>query len=299
MVNTVKFSEFAQASLGNATNSLVGVTSSSGGVNMQVPSPLSWDTSARPISPVAGTFGYNSSLSQLEFWNGVTWIQLASGGSGTVSLGAQNEVAYYPANGTTIDGLTTANNAGLFSNGTGVPSMVVATGTGAPVRNTSPTLVTPTLVVASATSMEFSSTAGIIGSTTNDSANAGSVGEYQPSVISLSSAVTLTTLTPADLTSLVLHAGDWDIWGNITIRSSLFTISVYSGWLNTVSITQPDSSLSFTDQFSGSLLSQASITAPSRRFSFSSPTTIYLSAQATFSGGTVNMCGGLYARLRR
>lgn len=52
------------------------------------------------------------------------------------------------------------------------------TGSGALVFATSPTLVTPTLGAASATSIAFTSTTGVIGTTTNDDAATGSVGEY-------------------------------------------------------------------------------------------------------------------------
>lgn len=31
-------------------------------------------TSGRPGSPVAGTMGFNSTTSQMEYWNGSTWI---------------------------------------------------------------------------------------------------------------------------------------------------------------------------------------------------------------------------------
>lgn len=44
------------------------------------------------------------------------------GGSGTVSAGTANQLGVYAASGTTISGLTTANNAVLVTNGSGVPS---------------------------------------------------------------------------------------------------------------------------------------------------------------------------------
>ena len=44
------------------------------------------------------------------------------GGSGTVSSGTANQIGVYASSGTTISGLTTANNAVLVTNGSGVPS---------------------------------------------------------------------------------------------------------------------------------------------------------------------------------
>lgn len=47
----------------------------------------------------------------------------SGGGSGTVDSGTENELAYYAADGTTVSGLTTANNGVLVTNGSGVPSI--------------------------------------------------------------------------------------------------------------------------------------------------------------------------------
>ena len=49
------------------------------------------------------------------------WTSLL--GSGTVSAGTANQLGYYAANGTTISGLTTANNGLLVTNGSGAPSI--------------------------------------------------------------------------------------------------------------------------------------------------------------------------------
>ena len=88
--------------------------------------------------------------------------------SGTVTSSTQNNLAYYAANGTVVSGLATANNSGLLTNGSGVPAWVTVTGTGAPVLATSPTLITPTLGVATATSLKFSGNNGLIDSNGNE-----------------------------------------------------------------------------------------------------------------------------------
>lgn len=71
--------------------------------------------------------------------------QLTGSGSGTVSSGLINELAYYAAAGTVVSGLAIVNSAGLTTTAGGVPTWVAYTGTGAPVLATSPTLVTPLL----------------------------------------------------------------------------------------------------------------------------------------------------------
>lgn len=83
-----------------------------------------------------------------------TW-QTNGSGSGTVNAGLINQLAWYTANGTAVSGLTTAINSGLVTNGSGVPAWVTATGTGAPVLANTPTLITPNLGVATATSIKL------------------------------------------------------------------------------------------------------------------------------------------------
>jgi hypothetical protein len=87
--------------------------------------------------------------------NGLEW-GTAGSGSGTVASGDQYQLAYYPAAGTTVDGLDASGTAGYFlkSGGTaGAPEWQAVTGTGNVVLANSPSLVTPTLGVASATSI--------------------------------------------------------------------------------------------------------------------------------------------------
>jgi hypothetical protein len=68
-----------------------------------------------------------------------------------------------------------------------------STGTVNFVGSTSPTLVTPILGAATATSVTFSpTTGGIVGTTTNDNAGAGKVGEFISSVITTGATVTFT-----------------------------------------------------------------------------------------------------------
>lgn len=61
----------------------------------------------------------------------------------------------YSSSANTVTGLATVNSAGLLTSAGGVPGWVAYTGTGAPVLATSPTLVTPILGVAAATSINF------------------------------------------------------------------------------------------------------------------------------------------------
>lgn len=61
----------------------------------------------------------------------------------------------YSSSANTVGQITTANSSGLLTNGSGVPAWVTVTGTGAPVLATSPTLTTPNIGAATATSINF------------------------------------------------------------------------------------------------------------------------------------------------
>jgi hypothetical protein len=168
-----------------------------------------------------------------------------------------------------------------------------ATGTGNFVGSTSPTLVTPTLGAATATSVTFSpTTGGIVGTTTNDNAGAGKVGEIISSVITSGAPVTFSTTVTKDLTSIALTAGDWDVWGNYLLSDS--TTAQCTAWTNSASATLPDSSVRCTIAPLGASTA-VGMAVPYQRYSLSGNTTIYISANLTFSGsGTV--VGGIYAR---
>lgn len=78
--------------------------------------------------------------------DGTNWSSQPSEGTGTVSSGLINQLAWYAAAGTTVSGLTIVNSAILTTTSGGVPTWVAYTGTGAPVRGTSPSITTPTIV---------------------------------------------------------------------------------------------------------------------------------------------------------
>lgn len=61
---------------------------------------------------------------------------------------------------------------------------------------------------------------GILGTTTNDNANAGSVGQFIESVITAAAPVAVVSGTPKTLMSIVLTAGDWSVSGQGAISST-------------------------------------------------------------------------------
>lgn len=179
------------------------------------------------------------------------------------------------------------------------------TGTGnTMVLSTSPTLVTPTLGAASATSVSFSSTSGIIGTTTNNNAAAGSVGELISSVILSGSAVSLTTATPANVTSISLTAGDWDVWAELWLSANAATlVTNISTGISQTSATLPTTPADGTSRSDDPTSYGAGLvpTLPvaSCRISLASTTTVYFVVNATFTVNTLAAYGKIQARRRR
>lgn len=179
--------------------------------------------------------------------------------------------------------------ASLVNLGLGVP-----TGTGNVVRQTSPTLVTPNLGVATATSLTFSPTTnGIVGTTTANNASAGFVGELISSSVLAASSVFLTSGIAGDVTSISLSAGDWNLWGKVTLNFSSSGSQAF-GWISLVSATVPDASLiSGQSQLA---TTQIGITVPFVRVSVAGPTTVFLTAFGIFGAGTGRASGNIFAR---
>lgn len=134
-----------------------------------------------------------------------------------------------------------------------------------------------------------SSTAGIVGTTTNDNANAGSVGEYQTNT---ASGVALTNTVYTNVTTLSLSAGDWDVEGFCAYGGTGTGITASVCGINTVSATNPGGPNSVT-QFVNSLSQQITWVT---RVSLSATTTVYLGSQANYTGGSVTASGWIRAR---
>jgi len=141
-----------------------------------------------------------------------------------------------------------------------------------------------------------SSTAGIVGTTTNDGANAGSVGEY---ATNSASGVSMTSGTPATVTSVSLTAGDWDVSGAITYSpAASTTVSSIATGISTVAATLPANN---TGAYNLLVLTFATGSAQVHgtqvvRVSVASTTTVYLVGSVTFGVSTLTANGFIRAR---
>lgn len=203
---------------------------------------------------------------------------------------------------------TSAQLAGVISDETGSGSLVFGT---------SPTINTPTIsggtvnnatigqstpLAGSFTTLSAtgnftpSQTNGIVGTTTNNNANAGSVGEFTPNT---ATAVSLTNATSANITSISLTAGDWDVSGVVhVIPAGTTVVSGYNIGISTTSATLGDDTTQFSDSgFTKSAGFGGRYVTPVVRISVASTTTVYLVGQVNFTTSTCTANG--YIRARR
>lgn len=138
------------------------------------------------------------------------------------------------------------------------------------------------------------------GTTTNDSASTGYVGEVVLSTVSLVNYPT--TATWGDLTSISLTAGDWDI-AAITQQTTPGTMTGETRL--GISVTSGNSTTGLTIGYNRLTFANATATAdsgssiPMYRLSLASTTTVYLKYYAEYSSGTPKASGTIIARRRR
>lgn len=140
-----------------------------------------------------------------------------------------------------------------------------------------------------------SQTGGIVGTTTNNNATAGSVGEL---LSNSTSGTSLTNLTGANATSVSLTAGDWDVecTTSFTLGGTTTATAFWSG-INTTSatISATIGTTSVMEMPTQTGLPEV-LASPVVRESLASTTTVYCVAQASFGVSTVTVAGFLRAR---
>ncbi len=145
--------------------------------------------------------------------------------------------------------------------------------------------------------------AAFAGTATNNNASAGDVGEVIASTIATGSSVSLSTGTPANVTSVSLTAGDWDCTGVVdyTFGGTTSYTQVAQG-ISTTSAT-----LGAQDTYTQFETVAAVPTAafdpawavPTVRQSLAGTTTVYLVAKGTFTVSTLKAYGTIRCRRMR
>jgi hypothetical protein len=142
------------------------------------------------------------------------------------------------------------------------------------------------------------------GTTTNDNAAAGQVGEYITANLASGSPITMTTSgTSYNITSISLTAGDWDVSGNASINANNATgATAIIAWVSSTSAAAPASGtdgIASVSTATSSVLGAATLATGDRRFSLAAPATIYLSGLWFGAAQTVTAYGTIRARRAR
>jgi hypothetical protein len=218
-------------------------------------------------------------------FNGSVWQRVEGGAN-------LNGVDLSVSGTTTLSGLTASTALALDANKNVVS--VTNTGTGNNVLQTAPTLVgdvtlsTGNLVIGTAGK-------GIQGTTTNNNADAGVVGEYVSSTVLTGSAVTINYGgSGVPVTSISLTAGDWDVtgWVGYNIGAGSVVTYLIQGTSTSNTLINGESSNVFNQIAS----TGPQIPIPIQRFSIASTTTIYLSSATGGSGTALTAYGTIRAR---
>lgn len=148
-----------------------------------------------------------------------------------------------------------------------------------------------------------SQTNGIVGTTTDNNAVAGSVGEVIESNVQVGSAVSLTSGATSDVTSIVLTPGDWDVTGNAVLKTTATTsVTFIAGSITTVAATH-NSNNGFRISSPAHAPGTADLggACPARRIQVATATTttVYLNATGTFTVSTLVAYGYVSARRAR
>jgi hypothetical protein len=124
-----------------------------------------------------------------------------------------------------------------------------------------------------------------VGVIDGSNAPAGIVGEYLQAVLTSPNQITLGNNIGANVVSLTLTAGDWDVEAQLTVVAG--TATVWYGAISTTSATIPAGSASFGRPYVSLAIAGGSLGLPRFRYSITASTTVYLVAQAAAaSGGT-------------
>ena len=235
-----------------------------------------WNRTGGASSNALVLAGSPTGTGQIPIFNGSAWNSV--GISGDASLNASGALTVTKSSGNAFAAMAfQAANAVAISGGN--------------INGTAIGTITP-------------STGVFVGVNTNSDAAAGQIGEYISSTISSGAPVTLSNATPANITSISLTAGDWDVWGEVSFTpAGTTTATAYSCGVSTTSATLPTAPAGgaiFTLQGLSFSAGQAqNFPCGKTCIKLAVTTTVYLVAQATFAVSTLTAYGFIGARRPR
>jgi hypothetical protein len=233
----------------------------------------------------------NWGIGDLATFNGSVWQRVEGGAD-------LNGVNLSVSGTSTLSGLTASTALALDASKNVVS--VTNTGTGNNVLATAPTLVND-VTLSTGNLVIGTSGKGIQGTTTNNNAAAGVVGEYVSSTVAPASLIALTSPTAADITSISLTAGDWDVagivgFGGISGTSVVALVGANAG--SSSGGIGPSIGIQVLMNDSTQISTVADMTAalPVYRYSLAATTTMYLVVRAIYTTGSIGAYGTISAR---
>lgn len=243
-------------------------------------------------------------------WTGQ--LGLTRGGTGSSLTASNGGIFYSTASATAILAGTATAQQLLLSGASTIPQWSTST---YPLTNAVNTLLYASsanvmaalstanygvLVTSSSGVPSISSGGQIPGTRTNDAGSTGNIGEYI--YAQNTSGQALSTGTPANVTSISLTAGDWDITGCLVANAGgTTTVSYFLGSASITSATlDPNFNYEFTAGFGLTVTGANPAGAiPTIRVSLSTTTTVYLVAQSGFGISTMSATGFIAGRRAR
>lgn len=149
-----------------------------------------------------------------------------------------------------------------------------------------------------------SSGSHIVGVADNSDAATGDIGEVIPAALAQGSLITLTTNTPANVTSIILTPGDWEITGVVDYLPAATTTVIslqQASSTTTANFDGTQDADSVSALCGGVPNSQMRLPIPTRRIQVSGPAsvTVYLVTRAIFGTSTLKAWGSINARRMR
>lgn len=174
---------------------------------------------------------------------------------------------------------------GLFASGFGLfgaPNSNGGTGTGVPVLQNSPTIITP----------------NIIGITNGSNAAAGSVGEVITGTVASDAAVAMVDGQAKDFTHIALTAGDWDIYAVGILTGAIADSVIQTIFIGTASGNNTTGQDTAANTVFLNAFTATNITGTIHyRVNITSPTTYYL--KGIVSAVNISAYGTIQARRAR
>ncbi|MDE1171244.1 MAG: hypothetical protein PW734_08580 [Verrucomicrobium sp.] len=265
-------------------------------------------TNVLTVSRATGAAAFSGAVSAASFSGSgaglsshtVPLSSLAAGSATNGQVLAFNGSSWAPGAGAAIA------STGALLKGNGSGGAVAATaGSDYPGLGTANTFTTNQTVTGTVTATSFSGSgagltsipsAAVLGATGGSSAAAGCIGEY----VSSSGTVSLTSAVTANVTSVTLTPGDWEVMGNVEFTFTGTVTSLTAGIYTTSSGFPAYSSPGFVSHQAISIANSFwSFPTGLTRFLVTTNTVVYLNVADSFSSGTSTAYGTIQARRMR